>query len=103
MTHRFPIKEIALQAGLSTATVDRVLNGRAHVSAQTKARVAAAVGELEGQEAQLSKTYITAERHLADMEAQRAELDEAIAELKQQMAWGAAKLAELGQRKNDAA
>ena len=57
----------------------------------------------DGQEAQLSKTYVTAERHLADMEAQRAELDEAIAELKQQMAWGAAKLAELGQRKNDAA
>ena len=54
MTHRFPIKEIALQSGLSTATVDRVLNGRAHVSAQTKARVAAALSELEGQEAQLS-------------------------------------------------
>ena len=54
MTHRFPIKEIALQSGLSTATVDRVLNARAHVSAQTKARVAAALSELEGQEAQLS-------------------------------------------------
>ena len=54
MTHRFPIKEIALQSGLSTATVDRVLNGRAHVSAQTRARVTAAIGELEGQEAQLA-------------------------------------------------
>ncbi|MEM1237840.1 MAG: LacI family DNA-binding transcriptional regulator [Pseudomonadota bacterium] len=54
MTHRFPIKEIARQAGLGTATVDRVLNGRAHVSAQTRLRVEAAIGELEGQEAQLA-------------------------------------------------
>lgn len=54
MTHRFPIKEIAAQAGLGTATVDRVLNGRAHVSPQTRARVAAAIGELEGQEQQLA-------------------------------------------------
>lgn len=54
MTHRFPIKEIAAQSGLSTATVDRVLNGRAHVSAQTANRVAAAIAELEGQEAQLA-------------------------------------------------
>lgn len=54
MTHRFPIKEIARQAGLGTATVDRVLNGRAHVSAQTQGRVATAIAELEGQEAQLA-------------------------------------------------
>lgn len=53
MTHRFPIKELALQAGLSTATVDRALNDRAHVSLQTKARVAAAIEELEMQESQL--------------------------------------------------
>lgn len=54
MTHRFPIKEIARQSGLGTATVDRVLNERAHVSPQTRARVAAAVAELEAQERQLS-------------------------------------------------
>ncbi|MEM9581362.1 MAG: LacI family DNA-binding transcriptional regulator [Pseudomonadota bacterium] len=54
MTHRFPIKEIARQSGLGTATIDRVLNGRAHVSAQTRARVAAAVSELEAQEMQLA-------------------------------------------------
>jgi LacI family transcriptional regulator len=54
MTHRFPIKEISQQAGLGTATVDRVLNGRAHVSQQTKLRVAAAVDELKAQEAQLA-------------------------------------------------
>ncbi|MEM9575357.1 MAG: LacI family DNA-binding transcriptional regulator, partial [Pseudomonadota bacterium] len=54
MTHRFPIKEIARQAGLGSATVDRAINNRAHVSPQTKARVAAAIAELEGQEAQLA-------------------------------------------------
>ncbi|MGC3940369.1 LacI family DNA-binding transcriptional regulator [Roseobacter sp. EG26] len=54
MTHRFPIKEIARQAGLGTATVDRVLNGRAHVSPQTKLRVMAAIEELKAQEAQLA-------------------------------------------------
>ena len=54
MTHRFPIKEIARQAGLGTATVDRVLNGRAHVSPQTRNRVGAALRELAAQEQQLA-------------------------------------------------
>ncbi|WP_294223958.1 LacI family DNA-binding transcriptional regulator [uncultured Shimia sp.] len=54
MTHRFPIKEIARQAGLGTATIDRVVNNRANVSTQTKQRVAAAIEELTAQEAQLS-------------------------------------------------
>lgn len=54
MTHRFPIKEIARQSGLGTATVDRVLNNRAHVSPQTRARVEAAMEELARQEQQLS-------------------------------------------------
>ena len=57
----------------------------------------------DGQEAQLSKTYVLAERHLADMEAQKAELEEAIGELKEQMAWGAEKLAQLSQGKTVAA
>jgi len=57
----------------------------------------------DGQEAQLSKTYELAERHLADMEAQRAELDEAIGELKEQMAWGAQKLTQLAKGKSVAA
>ena len=55
------------------------------------------------QEAQLSKTYILAEQHLATMEAQKAELEEAITELKEQMAWGAEKLAELARKKSTAA
>ncbi|WP_068119126.1 MerR family transcriptional regulator [Tropicimonas marinistellae] len=37
---------------------------------------------------QLSKTYELATQRLADMERQRAELDEAIVELKEQLAWG---------------
>ncbi len=57
----------------------------------------------DGQEAQLSKTYVLAEQHLADMEAQKAELEEAIGELKEQMAWGAKKLAQLASKKNAAA
>ena len=54
MTHRFPIKEIARQAGVGTATVDRVLNGRDHVSPQSRLRVAAAIKELTAQEGQLA-------------------------------------------------
>lgn len=54
MTHRFPIKEIARQAGLGTATVDRVLNNRPNVSPQTQKRVEAAMRELTTQEAQLA-------------------------------------------------
>lgn len=38
---------------MGTATVDRVLNARAHVSPQTKLRVTAAIEELKVQEAQL--------------------------------------------------
>ncbi|WP_322895414.1 MULTISPECIES: MerR family DNA-binding transcriptional regulator [unclassified Yoonia] len=57
----------------------------------------------DGQETQLSKTYELAEKHLADMEAQKAELDEAIGELKAQMEWGAEKLARLAKDKSVAA
>ncbi len=57
----------------------------------------------DGQEAQLSKTYELAQRHLADMEAQKAELDEAIGELKEQMVWGAEKLNQLNKDKSVAA
>ena len=47
----------------------------------------------DGQVTQLSKTYDLALTHLAEMEAQRDELNEAIAELKEQMEWGAKELA----------
>lgn len=47
MAHPFLVKDIAFQAGLSTATVDRVLNDRPGVRRQTAARVRAAIEELE--------------------------------------------------------
>ncbi|WP_245413712.1 substrate-binding domain-containing protein [Fulvimarina endophytica] len=43
------MKDVAFQSGLSLATVDRVLNERPGVRATTRARVAAAVEELERQ------------------------------------------------------
>jgi len=46
----------------------------------------------DGQTTQLQRTHDLAAVHLAEMEAQRAELDTAIAELKDQMAWGRAEL-----------
>lgn len=45
------------------------------------------------QEAQLARTYALAQERLAQMERQRADLDDAIAELKDEMAWGAGVLA----------
>jgi LacI family transcriptional regulator len=51
MASRFTIKEVAHQAGLSLATVDRVLHGRDHVRAVTCERVAEALRELERQHA----------------------------------------------------
>ena len=46
-----------------------------------------------GQEVQLLRTYELAQSRLTEMEAQRAELDAAIADLKDQMTWGAEVLA----------
>jgi LacI family transcriptional regulator len=51
MSGRFTHKEIAHQAGLSLASVDRVLHGRAHVRLATAERVHAALAELERQHA----------------------------------------------------
>ena len=47
------------------------------------------------QEARLARTIELAKDRLAQMERQRTELDEAIAELKEQMDWGANALAAL--------
>lgn len=45
----FGIKQIAAQAGVSAATVDRVVHGRAHVRRETALRVQQALAELEAQ------------------------------------------------------
>ena len=47
MPRRFLVKDIAFQAGLSTATVDRVLNQRAGVRSGTVQRVLKAATELD--------------------------------------------------------
>ncbi|MBX9457346.1 MAG: LacI family DNA-binding transcriptional regulator [Rhizobium sp.] len=49
MAHEFLVKDIAFQAGLSTATVDRVINGRGGVRRQTITRIEAAIDELRKQ------------------------------------------------------
>lgn len=51
---RFPLKDIALQAGLSLATVDRVMHDRDGVRTVTRSRVTAAIAELERQYVQSS-------------------------------------------------
>lgn len=60
-SHPFRIREIALQASLSVATVDRVLNGRGGVRASTVQEVHQAVADLERQRSQVrlgSRTFL---------------------------------------------
>ena len=53
MAHRFKVREIAQQSGLSAATVDRVLNERPGVREATRAEVRQAIADLEKQRSQL--------------------------------------------------
>ena len=53
MTHPFPVKVVALQAGVSVATVDRVIKERGGVHANTVRRVRQALAELERQGGQV--------------------------------------------------
>ena len=50
MAHEFSVKDIAFQAGVSMATVDRILNNRPNVHARTRKRVEAAIQELRHQD-----------------------------------------------------
>ncbi|MDX1873957.1 LacI family DNA-binding transcriptional regulator [Mycolicibacterium sp. 120266] len=53
MMHRYKVREIAQQCGLSEATVDRVLNGRPGVRQNTRSEVLQAIADLDKQRAQL--------------------------------------------------
>jgi LacI family transcriptional regulator len=53
MRHPYPIREIARQAGLSTATVDRVLHNRGNVREGTVREVHEAIKDLDRQQSQV--------------------------------------------------
>jgi LacI family transcriptional regulator len=56
MPHPYPIREIARQAGLSEATVDRVLNRRGGVRESTVDEVHRAIADLQRQRSQMRLT-----------------------------------------------
>jgi LacI family transcriptional regulator len=61
MSHPYRIREIAVQAGLSERTVDRVLNSRGGVRASTAREVQQAIADLDRQRSQLrlgGRTFI---------------------------------------------
>ncbi len=64
MPHRYKVREIAQQSGLSEATVDRVLNGRPGVRENTRAEVRQAIADLDKQQAQLR---LNGRRYLVDV------------------------------------
>ncbi|MGB3352670.1 MAG: LacI family DNA-binding transcriptional regulator [Mycobacterium sp.] len=64
MSHRYKVREIAQQAGLSEATVDRVLHHRPGVRENTVAEVNQAIADLDKQRAQLR---LNGRRYLIDI------------------------------------
>ena len=64
MAHRYKVREIAQQCGLSEATVDRVLNDRPGVRENTRAEVLQAIVDLDKQRAQLR---LNGRRYLIDV------------------------------------
>jgi LacI family transcriptional regulator len=64
VAHRYKVREIAQQSGLSEATVDRVLNNRPGVRENTRAEVMQAIADLDKQRAQLR---LNGRRYLIDV------------------------------------
>jgi LacI family transcriptional regulator len=64
VAHRYKVREIAQQSGLSEATVDRVLNSRPGVRENTRAEVMQAIADLDKQRTQLR---LNGRRYLVDV------------------------------------
>jgi len=64
ISHRYKVREIAQQVGLSEATVDRVLHNRPGVRENTIAEVTQAIADLDKQRAQLR---LNGRRYLIDI------------------------------------
>jgi hypothetical protein len=64
VAHRYKVREIAQQSGLSEATIDRVLNKRPGVRENTRAEVMQAIADLDKQRAQLR---LNGRRYLIDV------------------------------------
>jgi LacI family transcriptional regulator len=64
VAHRYKVREIAQQSGLSEATVDRVLNMRPGVRENTRAEVMQAIADLDKQRGQLR---LNGRRYLIDV------------------------------------
>jgi len=62
-TGRTTIKEVASQAGVSTQTVSRVINGRPDVSPETRKRVQDVISSLEYQPSALARSLIRQRSH----------------------------------------
>jgi len=64
MAHKYKVRDIAQQSGLSEATVDRVLNCRPGVREDTRAEVLQAIADLDKQRSQLR---LSGQRFLVDV------------------------------------
>lgn len=69
------------------ARLKLILRGRRFGFALEEMRELLDLYDNDGEATQLARTVEVASRRLAEMEAQRAELDTAIAELREQLAW----------------
>ena len=70
MSHRYKVREIAQQAGLSEATVDRVLHERPGVRESTRLEVQQAIRDLDKQRSQLR---LSGRKYLFDVVMQAPE------------------------------
>ena len=56
--HRITIKDVAQQAGVSTQTVSRVINGRPDVAPDTRKRILEIIAQLDYRPSELARSLI---------------------------------------------